>query len=169
MPDNTSRPPSGAAAPRDRSDLIARMREKLAGRVVPTAPAAPDLPTAAEGFDQFADVKKIQIHKAVAREWGIDSLYFLPHDAMATDTAVIGGKTYLNFSTYDYPGLNGHPEVNAAAAAAMARFGTSASGSRPTSGERPPHRELERALADLYQAEDCVAYVSGHATNVWTI
>ena len=51
----------------------------------------------------------------------------------------------------------------------MERFGTSASGSRPTSGERPPHRELERALADLHGAADCVAYVSGHATNVWTL
>ena len=52
---------------------------------------------------------------------------------------------------------------------AMERFGTSASGSRPTSGERPPHGELERALAALHGAQAAVAYVSGHATNVWTI
>jgi len=167
MSDSTSRTPS----PKDRSDLIARMREKLAGRVAPPATARiqPSVPAGPDGFDQFADVKKIQIHKAVAREWGIDTLYFLPHDVMATDTATIGGKTYLNFSTYDYLGLNGHPEINAAASAAMERFGTTASGSRPTSGERPPHRELERALAELHGTEDCVAYVSGHATNVWTI
>jgi len=155
---------------RDRQDLIVRMRTRLGSHAQTdptpvTAPAA----EATHGFGDFADVKKIQIHKAVAKEWGIDSLYFLSHDAMATDTAVIDGKTYLNFSTYDYLGLNGHPEINAAASAAMERFGTSASGSRPTSGERPPHRELERALADLHGAADCVAYVSGHATNVWTL
>jgi len=167
MPDSPTRTPSA----KDRSDLIARMREKLAGRTGQSAPTRAPSPVAdaPDGFDQFADVKKIQIHKAVAREWGIDSLYFLAHDTMATDTATIDGKTYLNFSTYDYLGLNGHPEINAAANAAMARFGTTASGSRPTSGERPPHRELERALAALHGTEDCVAYVSGHATNVWTI
>lgn len=155
---------------RDRQDLITRMRSRLGSHAqAGAALVTPAAPEATHGFGDFADVKKIQIHKAVAKEWGIDSLYFLSHDAMATDTAVIDGKTYLNFSTYDYLGLNGHPEINAAATAAMERFGTSASGSRPTSGERPPHRELERALAELHGTQDCVAYVSGHATNVWTL
>jgi 7-keto-8-aminopelargonate synthetase-like enzyme len=36
-------------------------------------------------------------------------------------------------------------------------------------GERPPHRELEHALADFYGVEDSVVYVSGHATNVSTL
>ena len=41
--------------------------------------------------------------------------------------------------------------------------------SRLVSGERPIHRQLERALADLYQVDDAVTFVSGHATNVSTI
>ena len=36
-------------------------------------------------------------------------------------------------------------------------------------GERPIQRDLERALAAVYGVEDCVAFVSGHATNVSTI
>ena len=36
-------------------------------------------------------------------------------------------------------------------------------------GERPLHRELERALADHYGQEDCVVLVSGHGTNVTVI
>lgn len=36
-------------------------------------------------------------------------------------------------------------------------------------GERPPHRVLERAIADFYEVEDAIAYVSGHATNVSTL
>ena len=43
------------------------------------------------------------------------------------------------------------------------------SASRVISGEKPIHRELERALADLIGTEDCLIYVSGHATNVSTI
>ena len=37
------------------------------------------------------------------------------------------------------------------------------------SGERPIQRELEAALADLHGVEDCVVFVSGHATNVTLI
>jgi len=37
------------------------------------------------------------------------------------------------------------------------------------SGERPIHRELELALAAVHGVEDCVVFVSGHATNVSTI
>ena len=36
-------------------------------------------------------------------------------------------------------------------------------------GERPIQRELERELAAVYGVEDCVVFVSGHATNVSTI
>jgi 7-keto-8-aminopelargonate synthetase-like enzyme len=43
------------------------------------------------------------------------------------------------------------------------------SASRIVAGERPFHRDLEKALADLYGAEDAVTFVSGHATNVSTI
>jgi 8-amino-7-oxononanoate synthase len=43
------------------------------------------------------------------------------------------------------------------------------SASRVVSGERGIHRRLERALAQAYGAEDCVAFVSGHATNVSTL
>jgi 8-amino-7-oxononanoate synthase len=158
-------------AEKDRLSLIQKMREKLSqrepGHDQPPAPAAED--ESACDFRRFADVKKIEIHKALARQWDIDSLYFLCHEGVARDTTVIGGRTCLNFSTYDYLGLNGSEAVNAAARAALEKYGSSSSGSRPTSGERPPHRELERALADLHGAEDCVVFVSGHATNVWTI
>jgi len=157
----------------DRQSLIQKMREKLArpesGRDRRISPAVPGEDASACDFSQFADVKKIAIHKAVGRQWGIDSLYFRRHEGVARDTTVIDGRTCLNFSTYDYLGLNGSEEINAAARSALEKYGSSSSGSRPTSGERPPHRELERALADLHGAKDCVVFVSGHATNVWTI
>ena len=81
----------------------------------------------------------------------------------------IDGREYVNFASYDYLGLNGHPDVVAAAKAAIDEHGTSVSASRIVAGERPLHRQLEAALADLYETETAVAFVSGHATNVSAI
>ncbi|WP_051286664.1 aminotransferase class I/II-fold pyridoxal phosphate-dependent enzyme [Megalodesulfovibrio gigas] len=173
MPASDSSRPGSGMSDQNKQSLLEKMRAKLSTRTTP-APAGREAAPAAHGgeacsFKQFADVKKIQIHKAVAKQWNIDSLYFLCHDGLARDTTTIDGREYLNFSTYDYLGLNGSPEINAAVVEALERHGSTASGSRPTSGERPPHRALERSLAAMYNAEDCVAFVSGHATNVWTI
>src|SRR5690606_28866007 len=84
-------------------------------------------------------------------------------------TTVIDGREYINFANYNYLGLTGHPAVNQAAKDAVDRYGTSASASRLVAGERPVQRALEEAIADLYGVEDCVVFVSGHATNVSTI
>ncbi len=81
----------------------------------------------------------------------------------------MGGRELINFSTYSYLGFNGDPQVSDAAAAAAKHFGTSAAASRLVSGEQPPHRELERGLADFLHAEDCITFVSGHTTNVSTV
>jgi 8-amino-7-oxononanoate synthase len=72
----------------------------------------------------------------------------------------------LNFASYDYLGLNSRPEITDAVCEAVARWGTSVSASRLTAGERPAHRDLEAELADLYDVESCLVFVSGHATNV---
>ena len=56
-----------------------------------------------------------------------------------------------------------------AVARAARDFGTSVSASRLTAGERMAHRELEQRLAAIYEAEDAIAFVSGHATAVSTI
>ena len=95
--------------------------------------------------------------------------FFQTYDGMGKNTAVIEGQRRLNFNTYDYLDLNGHPEVVQAGLEAARRFGFSASASRLVGGERPVHRELETQLASIYKAEDCVAFVSGHATNVSTL
>lgn len=154
-----------------KQSIIEQMRAKLSQRAMEAPREVPALQPgdAACDFKQFADVKKIQIQKTLAKQWNIESMFFLPHEGIPSDTTVIGGRTYLNFSTYDYLGFNGSPEIKEASMEALERHGSSTSGSRPTSGERPVHQELERALAEVYQTEDCVAFVSGHAANVWTI
>ena len=100
---------------------------------------------------------------------GMENPLFLCHERAAKATTLINGREYLNFSTYDYLDINAHPEITEAVTKAAALYGTSAGASRLVGGERPPHRELERALAELYGVEDCIVYVSGHATNVSTL
>ncbi len=120
-------------------------------------------------FDSLPGYKEMQVLMAATRTFGVDNPFFRTHEGLATSTTTIGGRRYLNFSSYNYLGLNGHPEVNRAAKDAIDRYGVSASASRLVAGERPVQRELEEALADAYGVEDCVVFVSGHATNVSTI
>jgi 8-amino-7-oxononanoate synthase len=120
-------------------------------------------------FDMHPDYQQLRILNEGAEKLGVGNPYFRVHDGLAGATTAIGGESFTNFSSYNYLGFAGHPDVNAAAKMAIDRYGTSASASRLVSGERPIHRELERELAALHGVEDCVVFVSGHATNVSTI
>ena len=140
----------------------------------------PEADTGAEGasqppkrkaydFRQLPQVKQLQVQRAAADMMGIANPFFRPHDGLAAGTTEIDGKTYDNFASYNYLGLNGHPEVNAAAEEAIRTFGTSVSASRIVAGERPGHAELEAAIARIHGVEASIVMVSGHATNVTTI
>lgn len=120
-------------------------------------------------FDEHPGFQQLRIVREGAERLGIANPFFKPHSGASGSVAEIDGREYLNFSSYNYLGTAGDPVVNAAASAAIAKYGTSASASRMVSGERPIHRQLERALADAYGVDDAVVFVSGHATNVTTI
>lgn len=127
------------------------------------------IPDAWTRFDEHPGYQRYKLIRDGARKIGIANPFFQVQNGVSSATARLDDKELLNFSSYNYLGLCGHPEVNSAAAAAIAEGGTSVSASRIVSGERRIHQQLERALADLYEADDCVAMVSGHATTVTTI
>lgn len=120
-------------------------------------------------FDHHPNYERMLVARAAAERMGLRNPFFMPHDGIAGAVTRIGGREYINFSSYNYLGLNGHPAVIKAAKEAIDRYGTSASASRLVAGERPIQRELELALADLYGVDDSVVFVSGHATNISTI
>jgi 8-amino-7-oxononanoate synthase len=120
-------------------------------------------------FDRHPGYEKVLVPKVAADRLGLANPFFKVHDGVAGATTRIDGREYINFSSYNYLGLSGHPAVSKAARDAIDRYGTSASASRLVAGERPIQRELEEALAELYEVEDCIVFVSGHATNVSTI
>jgi 8-amino-7-oxononanoate synthase len=115
---------------------------------------------------QLGGYRELRLIETAAAELGIADPFFRVHDGIAGAESVIDGRRISNFASYDYLGLNGDPRVVGAAKAAIDRYGTSVSASRMVSGERGIHRELEAELAGLYRAEDAVALVGGHATNV---
>ena len=116
-----------------------------------------------EGF------REIRMIREAAEFLGIADPFFRVHEGIAGAETVIGNRVYVNFASYNYIGLNGHPEITSAAKAAIDRYGTSVSASRPVSGERPVHREIEEALAGIHGTEDSVVLVGGHSTNVTVI
>ena len=142
---------------------------EVAGAIPRSTPNFAQIPEKFCRFDKFPGYEKVAIPQAAARKLGIENPYFRMHDGVADATTIIGGKPYINFSSYNYLGLSGDPRVNQAAKEAIDRYGTSASASRLVAGERPIQRELEEAIAGLYEVEDCLVFVSGHATNVTTI
>ncbi|MGB0571020.1 MAG: aminotransferase class I/II-fold pyridoxal phosphate-dependent enzyme [Alphaproteobacteria bacterium] len=162
-------------SPEAKRKIIARFSERRgvgdkAGRTdTAQAKRQEQIPESYYRPNQFSAYKQIEMHRLIGEHANVSSPFFKVHDGVAADTTVIDGRELLNFSTYNYLGLNGDPRVGAAAAEATERFGTSASASRLVSGERPPHRALEEALADFHGTTDALAFVSGHATNIAVI
>ncbi|WP_244816411.1 aminotransferase class I/II-fold pyridoxal phosphate-dependent enzyme [Caballeronia sp. Lep1P3] len=145
-----------------------RATEEAAAPGVPGAARAETLP-ARSRFESMPQYQQVKIMREMGDKLRVGSPFFRVHDGVAGATTFIDGREYINFASYNYLGLSGDAAVSGRAKAAIDRYGTSASASRIVAGERPVQRALEKALASFYEAEDCVAFVSGHATNVTVI
>jgi 8-amino-7-oxononanoate synthase len=128
-----------------------------------------DIPEKFYRFHLHPGYQQLRTLNDGAAKLGVKNPFFKLHEATAGAQTRIDGKTCINFANYNYLGLSGHPYVSEAAKAAIERYGTSVSASRLVSGDRPIHRELERALASAYGTDDAIVMVSGHATNVTII
>ncbi|WP_175691539.1 aminotransferase class I/II-fold pyridoxal phosphate-dependent enzyme [Burkholderia anthina] len=150
---------------------LERASNAAAAPGVPDAQAAQPAQTqsARSRFEAMPQFQQVKLMREMGETLRVESPFFRVHDGIAGATTQIGGREYVNFANYSYLGLAGEPAIAARAKAAIDRYGTSASASRIVAGERPVHRELERALAQFYETDDCVAFVSGHATNVTVI
>src|SRR5262245_31678615 len=79
-----------------------------------------------------------------------DGLYFFnqPVEELCGGVRVrTGGREMLMFASYSYLGLIGHPRINAAAKAAIDKFGTGTHGVRTLAGSLTLHDELEATIA----------------------
>ncbi len=105
-------------------------------------PADAKIPEAAYCFDQFPEYVKLRENLDMLEASGLGNPFFVVHDGPTTDRTIIGGREYINFSSYNYLGMSGDPAVSAAAKAAIDRYGTSASASRLVSGQKKIHVEV---------------------------
>jgi 8-amino-7-oxononanoate synthase len=148
-----------------RTDQPEAASDPVEHEVVTTA----DVPEKYYRFHLHPGYQQLRIMNDGAARLGVANPYFKVHDGIAGVTTRIGGREYLNFASYNYLGLSGHPKISLAAKAAIDRYGTSVSASRLVAGERGIHRELEQAIAGAYGVDDAVVFVSGHAANVSVI
>ena len=154
--------------------LDSLVRKRLGAATTSPEPAASPAAPAADhsrwlDFHNLPGCAEQRLLRSAGSAMGLRDPYFLLHEGDAGAFTVIDGRRMINFSSYDYLGLNHHAEVRAAARDAIDRYGISASASRLVAGERPVHRALEQALADHYGQDACLTFVSGHAANVSTI
>ncbi|MEU2684196.1 aminotransferase class I/II-fold pyridoxal phosphate-dependent enzyme [Streptomyces hygroscopicus] len=153
--------------------LVALVDPHLTGEPVPGEPPPrqprEDWDAATARVDDFPEVRQFEERLRSITGSGADFPYFRIHQGNVRATTVVGGRPYLSFGSYNYLGLSGHPAVNEAVHEAVDRYGSSVSASRVLSGERELTVRLERALADFLGLADCLALVSGHATNVTAI
>lgn len=82
---------------------------------------------------------------------------------------VTGRGDMLLLGGYSYLGLNGHPAINAAALAAIERYGTGTHGVRMLAGTLELHKDLEAAVARFKGTEASATFSSGFFANVSTI
>jgi 8-amino-7-oxononanoate synthase len=75
-------------------------------------------------------------------------------------------RKIINLTSYNYLGLAMHPEVIAAAKAALDKYGLGASGAALLSGTYDLHIELAAKLAAFKEKEACVLYSGGLAANM---
>lgn len=150
--------------------LVRTALRPATGRHSATAASATYEGTAGSGkrvdFGELPEYQLLKLHRAAGDLAGLQNPFYRLHEGRAADTTRLAGRQLVNFSSYDYLGLNGHPEIVAAAKAAIDEYGTTVSASRLTAGERAVHQQLELALATLHGVEDALTFVSGHATNV---
>jgi 8-amino-7-oxononanoate synthase len=95
--------------------------------------------------------------------------YFKPISRSEDTVVVIEGKERIMMGSNNYLGLTHHPEVLAAARAALERYGSGCTGSRFLNGTLDLHETLELELAEFFGKESCLVFSTGYQANLGVI
>ena len=80
----------------------------------------------------------------------------------------MGGHNVLMFGSNAYTGLTGDPRVEAAAKAAIDKYGTGCAGSRFLNGTLDLHVQLEKELAEFEGKDEALVFSTGFSV-CWQI
>jgi 8-amino-7-oxononanoate synthase len=147
------------------ASLTADEKRAVLARMLKTPQAAAPAASPTDGFifpPEYALLKQ-QFQESGAD--GVSDLFYRSFDGVNANRASMEGVDLINFCSYNYLGMSGHPSVSKAAADAIATYGTSVSASRLVSGERPLHSALEAELSSWMGAQETLVFVGGFSTN----
>jgi 8-amino-7-oxononanoate synthase len=118
------------------------------------------------GFENHKKYKKFIQYKQSYQVLDGGLPFFQVYEGVNSNRIRINNRDLINYSSYNYLGLNGHEYVKQYTIQAIQEYGTSVSASRIVSGESSIHSLLEKSIAEFLGTEDAVVMVSGHSTNV---
>jgi 8-amino-7-oxononanoate synthase len=115
--------------------------------------------------DVFQKCSESATRSAGLREAGVYPYYRVIQSAQ--DPVVLHeGRELVMLGSNNYLGLTNHPEVKAAAAAALEAYGTGCAGSRLLNGTLEIHVELEERLAEFMGRESALTFATGFQVNL---
>ena len=121
--------------------------------------------SAAVENDPFPECRALEERLQGLADAGLEVPFLRANERVRNRTARIGGRDVVSFTSFDYLGLAGHPDVTRAAKEAIDRFGCSASASRMVGGNNTILDELDAELARFIGAEKAVVFPCGYGTN----
>ncbi len=81
----------------------------------------------------------------------------------------INNASFFMMSSYDYLGLIGHPDIEAAAIDAIKKYGTGSGGVRLLTGTNELHEQLENDISIFKGTEAAMVFSSGYMANMAVI
>ncbi|MFM7035033.1 MAG: aminotransferase class I/II-fold pyridoxal phosphate-dependent enzyme [Planctomycetia bacterium] len=147
----------------DLVDCVERRMLDAADRVEPESPVGDTAADAAS--DPFPECQAMEERLAGLAEAGLANPFLLSNERVDGSRASIGGRDVAVFTSFDYLGLAGHPDVKRAAKNAIDRFGCSASASRMVGGNNSLLDQLDAELAAFIGTERAVVFPCGYGTN----
>lgn len=112
-------------------------------------------------FKRCYEYKRVEEAKAM----GIYP-YFRALSSAPDNVVTMEGGRKIMLGSNNYLGLTTDRRTKDAAIAAVEQYGTGCSGSRFLNGTLTIHLELERALADFLQKDDCIIFSTGFQSNL---
>jgi len=116
-----------------------------------------------ENFDSLIDKELADLEeKALKRQLCLV-------EGFQGEKIIVDGRQVLNFCSNNYLGLAGDSRICQAAVEAIGEEGFGAGASRLVCGHMASHRRLEKRLAEVKGAEDCLTFSSGYMANIGII
>jgi 8-amino-7-oxononanoate synthase len=95
--------------------------------------------------------------------------YFRTISSAQDPVVTMNGREVVMLGSNNYLGLTNHPEVKAAAQAAIAKYGTGCAGSRFLNGTLDIHVQLEEILARFVNKPAAITFSTGFQVNLGVI